>query len=213
MLDLDHVPGCYGAALIVYSMVNLLTFPEDQQFLRTAHDIYKQYNRLAQAIVLAIRLNDIDLIYRDFVSTDDKSLKKQMAFQIARQQIWMEFPEETEDDAEIVECLNNTKLPEHFKHLAKELNLVEPKTPEDIYKSHLESSRVSGLTNVDSARHNLASAFVNAFANAGFGNDTMMLVEGDIGGGWVWKTKDEGSRRSRNLVFLLVLLFSAQDGY
>ncbi|KAI9758231.1 MAG: proteasome regulatory particle base subunit [Lichina confinis] len=178
--------------LYMVSMVNLLTFPEDQQFLRTAHEIYKQYNRLAQAIVLAIRLNDIDLILLDFGSTDDISLKKQMAFQIARQQIWLEIPTETDEEAEIVECLNNTKLPEYFKHLVKELNLVEPKTPEDIYKSHLESSRVSGLTNVDSARHNLASAFVNAFANAGFGNDTMMLVEGDTQGGWVWKTKDEG---------------------
>lgn len=47
------------------------------------------------------------------------------------------------------------------------------------------------MTNLDSARHNLASAFVNSFANAGFGNDKMMLVEGDKGT-WVWKTKDDG---------------------
>ena len=173
------------------SMVNLLTFPEDQQFLRTAHDIYKQYDRLPQAIVLAIRLNDIDLIQADFNSTEDKSMKKQMAFQIARQQIWLDYPVESDEDAEIAECLNNTKLPEHFKALAKELNILEPKTTEDIYKSHLESSRVSGLTNVDSARHNLASAFVNAFANAGFGSDKLMLV-GDGRGSWVWRTKDEG---------------------
>lgn len=178
-------------------MVPLLTFPEDQQFLRTAHDIYKQYNRLPQAIVLAIRLNDLDLIQLDFNSTDDHSLKKQMAFQIARQQIWLDFPVESDEDGEIAECLNNTRLSEHFKLLAKELNLLEPKTPEDIYKSHLENSRVSGLTNVDSARHNLASAFVNAFANAGFGSDRMMLVDGDGRGSWVWKTKDEGNSSRR----------------
>lgn len=177
-------------------MVNLLTFPEDQQFLRTAHDIYKQFKKLAQAIVLAIRLNDIELIQTDFNSTDDRSLKKQMAFQIARQQIWLDYPIDSEEDGEIAECLNNTKLPEHFKHMAKELDLLEPKTTEDIYKSHLENSRVSGLTNVDSARHNLASAFVNAFANAGFGTDKMMLVEGEWRGGWVWKTKDEGELNS-----------------
>ena len=174
-------------------MVSLLTYPEDQQFLRTAHDIYKQYNKLAQAIVLAIRLNDMDLIQNDFTSTEDKSLKKQMAFLIARQQIWLELPMETDEDAEIAECLSNTKLPEHFKSLAKELNILDPKTTEDIYKSHLESSRVAGLTNVDSARHNLASAFVNAFANAGFGSDKMMLTDGDGRGNWVYKTKDEGS--------------------
>ncbi|KAK5156829.1 proteasome regulatory particle base subunit, partial [Cryomyces antarcticus] len=39
--------------------------------------------------------------------------------------------------------------------------------------------------------HNLASGFVNAFVNAGFGTDKLMLV-GDTKNSWVWKTKDEG---------------------
>ena len=177
--------------LYMVSMVNLLTYPEDHQFLRTAHDIYKQYGKLSQAMVLAIRLNDLDLIHQDFESTSDIALKKQMAILVARQQIWLEPPSESEEDQELAECLNNTKLSEHFQSLAKELNILEPKMPEDIYKSHLESSRIAGLTNVDSARHNLAAAFVNAFVNAGFGNDKMMLLEGERSS-WVWKTKDEG---------------------
>lgn len=178
--------------LYMVSMVNLLTYPEDQQFLRTAHDIYKKYNKLPQAMVLAIRLNDIDLIHRDFDSTPDIALKKQMALLVARQQIWLDVPTEAEEDQELVECLSNTKLPDHFKSLGKELNILDPKMPEDIYKSHLESSRISGHTNIDSARHNLASAFVNAFTNAGFGNDKMMLVGDGEKTSWVWKTKDEG---------------------
>lgn len=178
--------------LYMLSMVNLLTFPEDQQFLRTAHDIYKQYNKLPQAMVLAIRLNDIELIHEDFDSSSDVALKKQMALLIARQQIWLDGTPEGEDDQELIECLSNTKLPDHFKSLAKELNILEPKMPEDIYKSHLESSRTAGLTNVDSARHNLASAFVNAFTNAGFGNDKLMLVENSEKQNWVWKTKEDG---------------------
>jgi 26S proteasome regulatory subunit N1 len=75
--------------------------------------------------------------------------------------------------------------------LAKELNILDPKTTEDIYKSHLESNRVAGLTNLDSARHNLAAGFVNAFVNAGFGDDKMMMVEEEKSS-WVWKTKEEG---------------------
>lgn len=177
--------------LYMVSMVNLLTYPEDQQFLRTAHDIYKQYNKLTQAMVLAIRLNDLDLIQADLESTSDKAQKDQMGFLIARQQIWLDRPSESEEDQELAECLNNTKLSDHFKSLAKELNILDPKMPEDIYKSHLESSRVAGVTTVDSAKHNLASAFVNAFTNAGFGNDKMMLVEGEKTS-WVWRTKDEG---------------------
>lgn len=112
-----------------------------------------------------------------------------MAFLIARQRIWLDVTED--DDLELQECLNNTRLPDHFKALAKELNILDPKTPDDIYKTHLESTRTAGLTNTDSARHNLASAFVNAFVNAGFGNDKMMLVQ-ENKSSWVWKTKDEG---------------------
>jgi 26S proteasome regulatory subunit N1 len=177
--------------LYMVSMVSLLTYPEDQQFLRTAHGIYKHYNQLTQAIVLAIRLNDLELIRSDFDSTTDVALKKQMAFLIARQQIVLDLPTETKEEQEIAECLNNTKLPEHFKALAKELNILDPKSTEDIYKSHLESNRVAGLTNLDSGRHNLAAAFVNAFVNAGFGNDKMMMVEEEKSS-WVWKTKEEG---------------------
>ncbi|KAI9736420.1 MAG: proteasome regulatory particle base subunit [Claussenomyces sp. TS43310] len=178
--------------LYMSSMVNLLTYPEDQQFLRTAHDIYKQYNQLSQAIVLAIRLNDLDLIQADFESTEDVTLKKQMAFLMARQQTWLELPTETEEEQEIAECLNNIKLPDHFKALGKELNILDPKSTEDIYKSHLESTRVGAFTSTTtSAAHNLAAGFVNAFVNAGFGNDKMMLVDDDQNS-WVWKTKGDG---------------------
>ncbi|KAI4259197.1 MAG: hypothetical protein LQ352_000871 [Teloschistes flavicans] len=177
--------------LYMVTMVNLLTYPDDQQFLRTAHDIYMQYNKLPQAMVLAIRMNDTDLIRSKFSSTKDVALKKQLALLVARQQIWLEPPAGFEEDEELAGCLSNEKLPNYFKFLAKELNILDPKMPEDIYKSHLESSRTAGLTNVDSARHNLASAFVNAFTNAGFGADKLMLVEGDKTS-WVFKTKDDG---------------------
>lgn len=176
--------------LYMVSMVPLLTFPDNDKFLRTAHEIYKKYGKLTQAINLAIRLNDVDLILEDMNSTEDRALKKQMAFLVARQRIWLELPEETDDEA-LSECLNNSRLPDHYKALAKELNILDPKSTQDIYKSHLESSRTAGLTNLDSARHNLASAFVNAFVNAGFGNDKMMLVD-ENQGSWVWKTKEDG---------------------
>ncbi|KAK4662797.1 proteasome regulatory particle base subunit [Podospora pseudopauciseta] len=180
----------YGrVCLYMVSMVNLLTYPDNEQFLRVAHDIYKTYKQYTQAMVLAIRLNDLELIEADFQDAPDLALKKQLSYLIARQRIWLDS--DKTDDEEIQECLSNVKLPDHFKALGKELNILEPKTTEDIYKSHLESSRVAGLTNFDSARHNLAAAFVNGFVNAGFGNDKMMLVAGDKES-WVWKTKDEG---------------------
>lgn len=177
--------------LYMVSMVNLLTYPDNETFLRTAHSIYIEYKQFTQAMVVAIRLHDIDLITADFDRTEDASLKKQMGFLNARQRIVLDFPEDEADEQDLVECVSNTKLSEHFKALGKELNLLEPKSTEDIYKSHLESSRVAGMTNLDSARHNLAAAFVNGFANAGFGNDKMMLVDGDKES-WIWKTKADG---------------------
>jgi 26S proteasome regulatory subunit N1 len=63
-------------------------------------------------------------------------LKKQLSFLLARQQISMEVEDET-----IQSILNNSLLSENFLNLAKELEILEPKTPEDIYKSHLENIR------------------------------------------------------------------------
>ncbi|EEU40898.1 uncharacterized protein NECHADRAFT_66474 [Fusarium vanettenii 77-13-4] len=177
--------------LYMVSMVNLLTYPDNETFLKTAHNIYMEYKQFAQAMVLAIRLHDVELIKDDFQKAKDPALKKQLAFLIGRQRIALDYPEDTLDDQEIAECLSNSKLSSHFKSLGKELNILEPKSTEDIYKSHLESSRVAGMTNLDSARHNLAAAFVNAFVNAGFGNDKMMLIDGEKET-WVWKTKADG---------------------
>ncbi|KAI0111368.1 26S proteasome regulatory complex, non-ATPase subcomplex, Rpn1 subunit [Daldinia grandis] len=180
--------------LYLISMVNLLTYPENEQFLRTAFIIYSAYKEYTQAMVIAIRLNDLDLINSVSNSTKDPALKKQMAFLIGRQKSWVNVMRDIDskkDAMEMDEAVSNVKLAEYFKTLGKELNILEPKTTEDIYKSHLESSRVAGMTNLDSARHNLAAAFVNAFVNAGYGNDKMMLVDQDKES-WVWKTKDEG---------------------
>jgi len=190
--------------LYMVSMVPLLTYPDNDKFLRTAHDIYVHYKQLAQAISLAIRLNDIDLIKSDFDATTDKALRRQLAFILGRQRICLDLGEDVEDP-ELQACLDNTKLPEHFKSLAKELNVLDPKVPEDIYKSHLESSRTAGLTNTDSARHNLASAFVNSFVNAGFGEDKLMLVEGGVKASWIWKVKEDGQVSTAATLGMLML--------
>lgn len=191
--------------LYMVSMVPLLTYPDNDRFLRTAHDIYIHYKQHTQALSLAIRLNDMDLIKADFASISDKALKRQMAFILGRQRICLDFEGEDAEDAELQECMNNTKLPEHFKMLAKEVNILDPKVPEDIYKSHLESSRTAGLTNTDSARHNLASAFVNAFVNAGFGQDKLMLVEGGVKQSWTWKVKEDGMMSTAASAGMLML--------
>lgn len=50
----------------MFSCVNLLVPPDDIQFLRTAHQIYRQHDKYTEAVSLAIRLGDHDLIKEDF---------------------------------------------------------------------------------------------------------------------------------------------------
>ena len=94
-------------------------------------------------------------------------------------------PEAEEDLARLMDGTHTT---EHFLELARDLDVLEPKTPEDVYKSHLEK-RPSSSSNVDSARGNLASTFVNGFVNVGFGTDKLMLSEGNK---WLYKNKEHG---------------------
>ena len=138
-------------------------------------------------------------------------MKRQLALYLARAQIpkeWLEFEDEEELPEDLVDCLSNTRLSTHFKDFGKELGVLDPKSLEDVYKSHLENTSVyqfstdslvctstelnPGTTStVDSARGNLAGTFVNAFVNAGFGNDKLM-VEAEEGNSWVYKNKDHG---------------------
>ena len=75
-------------------------------------------------------------------------MKKQLALHLARSSIpieWVtpEVPEGSDEEPaelpeELIECLSNSKLSEHFRFFAKELDVVEAKGLEDIYKSHLD---------------------------------------------------------------------------
>ncbi|GBB88799.1 hypothetical protein RclHR1_01540022 [Rhizophagus clarus] len=188
--------------LYMVSCVNLLVPPDDILFLRTAHQIYRQHDKYTEAVSLAIRLGDHDLIKEDFEAAGhiDALLQKQIAFQLGRQQI--DIPEI--EDEKLKEILSNSHLTKHFIALAKELDVLEPKTPEDIYKSHLENIR-SGFTsgNVDSARQNLASTFVNAFVNAGFTNDKLISIED--GTTWIYKNKDNGMLSAAASIGMIML--------
>ncbi|GAA5826816.1 hypothetical protein JCM11251_002904 [Rhodosporidiobolus azoricus] len=170
--------------LYMVSTVNYLTPPDDVRVLKTAREIYKKQNRYTEAITLAVRLQDQELIKEDFDAPTNPAMKRQLAYILARQQITVE----TDDDA-LLEILNNTQLSSNFKRFGAELSVTEPKSLEDIYKSHLDNSRAP--QNVDSAKQNLAGTFVNAFVNAGFGNDKLM-VEAEEGQSWIYKNKDHG---------------------
>ncbi|KAK7046680.1 26S proteasome regulatory subunit RPN1 [Favolaschia claudopus] len=183
--------------------VNLLPPPDDISFLRTAHKIYVQHRKFPEALALAIRLGDPALIREDFNAPGNPLMKRQLAFLLARAQIpieWLRTPSANPDEEidiedefpeDLRECLSNTRMSSHFRDFGKEVGVTDPKSLEDVYKTHLENTRPNALANVDSARGNLAGTFVNAFVNAGFGNDKLM-VEAEEGNSWVYKNKEHG---------------------
>lgn len=65
-------------------------------------------------------------------------MQKQLAFILARQQVFFE----TENE-ELKDILSNSKLSEHYIALGRDLNILEPKLPEDIYKRHLENISIT----------------------------------------------------------------------
>ncbi|KAF8886531.1 26S proteasome regulatory complex non-ATPase subcomplex Rpn1 subunit [Infundibulicybe gibba] len=168
--------------------VNLLPPPDDIQFLRTAHTIYVQHHKFPQALELAIRLNDQKLVREDFFAP---GILAATAFRddISDPDAGIDFQEELGDD--LLECLSNSRLSTHFREFGKEVGVMDAKSLEDVYKSHLDNTRPGTTANVDSARGNLAGTFVNAFVNAGFGNDKLM-VEAEEGNSWIYKNKDHG---------------------
>ncbi|BEJ12927.1 hypothetical protein CspHIS471_0301010 [Cutaneotrichosporon sp. HIS471] len=183
--------------------VPLLVPPDDEIFLRTAAAIYSKHDRLPEAMALAIRLHDRRLIRKYFEAPVNLTMKKQLAYLMARACVpihWVtyadymdEHPEGDEwgpvpediSGSELGICLHNQDLSAHFRSFGKAVGVEEPKTTEDIYKTHLETAHYS------SARENLAAVFVNAFVNAGFGNEKL-VVKAPEGQSFIYKQKDRG---------------------
>lgn len=89
------------------------------------------------------------------------------------------------DAKDIEGILSNSHVNGHFQILARELDILEPKLPEDIYKNWLMSGSKQ-IEQTDSARANLAASFVSGFVHAGFGQDKLMANTSDC---WVYKNK------------------------
>ncbi|KAJ3782807.1 armadillo-type protein [Lentinula aff. detonsa] len=191
--------------------VSFLPPPDDITFLQTVHKIYTQFQKFPEAIAIAIRLGDRDMVRDDFNAAGNPVMKRQLAFILARAQIPIEWlqadsadgEEEEEFPSDLSECLSNTRLSSSFREFGKEMGVSEAKSLEDVYKTHLENTRAS-TSNVDSARGNLAGTFVNAFVNAGFGNDKLM-VDVDAGSSWIYKNKEHGMMSAAASLGLILL--------
>eukprot|EP00127_Corallochytrium_limacisporum_P007277 Clim_evm18s246 gene=Clim_evmTU18s246 len=179
-----------GVCLYLVSCVPYVSEPEDGILLKTALGIYRKFGKTCDAMRMAIRLADLDICREILEGEKDEAVKKQLCFMLGRHQMYLD-----ELDEDLMDIISNSKLTENFLALARELDIMEPKLPEDIYKTNLEGNRTgfSG-SNIEPARANLAKSFVNGFVNAGFCKDKIMTVDEEGKGGqrWIYKNKDIG---------------------
>jgi len=192
--------------LYLVSCVNYVPEPEDAELLKTAGRIYRKFNRYPEAMRCAMQLNDKELINKLFYAAGkfDLLVQKQLAFMLGRQQHFVEMDEDADNYDDLTEIMSNAHLNTNFLALGRELDILEPKTPEDVFKSHLENQRPFGgaTGHVDSARQNLASSFVNGFVNAAFGTDKLLTEDGNK---WIYKNKEHGMMSAMASLGLLLL--------
>ncbi|GMJ09888.1 26S PROTEASOME REGULATORY SUBUNIT S2 1A, 26S proteasome regulatory subunit S2 1A [Hibiscus trionum] len=206
--------------LYLTSAARYLPGPDDMLVLDIAYTIYLKFEEFASALQIALSLDNMQHVRQVFTSCDNLLKKMQFCYILARHGITFELDDEMvadDDDREALQdIINNTKLSESYLTLARDIEVMEPKSPEDIYKAHLLDGRASAGASVDSARQNLAATFVNAFVNAGFGQDKLMTAPADssIGGStgnWLFKNKEHG-KTSAAASLGMILLWDVDSG-
>ncbi|CAM8888009.1 unnamed protein product [Rhodiola kirilowii] len=204
-LDLlvEHVDKANFRRTCLYltSSARYLPGPDDVLVLEIAYTIYLKFEEYPNALQIALYLDNMQYVKQIFTSCNDPLKKKQFCYILGRHGLPFELDDEMIGDGDdretLQEIVNNTKLSEGYLNLARDIEVMEPKSPEDIYKAHLLDGRASAGASVDSARQNLAATFVNAFVNAGFGQDKLMTVSsepssGSSTGNWLYKNKEHG---------------------
>lgn len=191
----------HRVCLYLTSCVPYVPEPENTNLLNTSLRLFRKFDQYPHAMRIALQMNDPVKVQEIFHSCQDPVMQKQLAFMLGRHQHYLELDENDFD--EVIEIMSNSHLNNHFLNLGRELDIMEAKTPEDVYKSHLDNVRpVFGGSNVDSARQNLASSFVNGFVNAGFGQDKLLMEDGQK---WLYKNKDHGMMSATASIGLILL--------
>ncbi|XP_050381393.1 26S proteasome non-ATPase regulatory subunit 2 homolog A isoform X1 [Argentina anserina] len=206
--------------LYLTSSARYLPGPDDMLVLDIAFMIYLKFEEYPNALQIALFLDNKEYVKQVFTSCDDLLRKKQFCYILARHgcnfELNDEMVAEDEEREALQDIINNAKLSEGYLTLARDIEVMEAKTPEDIYKAHLLDGRASAGASVDSARQNLAATFVNAFVNAGFGQDKLMTVPSDASSGgasgnWLFKNKEHG-KTSAAASLGTILLWDVDSG-
>ncbi|OHS94361.1 Proteasome/cyclosome repeat family protein [Tritrichomonas foetus] len=145
---------------------NYLPDPINFDVLRIVEKIYTKLGKTAQSMVIALKLNDHELMHDIFINCQDPNIQKQLAFLLARQLIVFE----DDMDEELVNIATNESLYTRFMSISEKLFKLKPKTPDDVL--HLQAqlgNRQAGRG--DKTLGLISKSFVAAFHNAAIKND------------------------------------------
>ena len=106
--------------LYLLSIVNYSADTEEyRQTLELVYNIYyEKYHQYVNAMRVAIKMGNSMFINQTFNQCKDKNIKMQLAFLLARENI---FIESDDLDEELREIMSNLKLSDYYKRLGKEL--------------------------------------------------------------------------------------------
>nr|GMD33406.1 26S proteasome non-ATPase regulatory subunit 2 homolog A [Ipomoea batatas] len=200
------------------SLANYLAEPDDMVVFEYVYRIYRRFKQYESALFIALRLDNLAYVRKIFMSCDDLLRKKQLCYILAHHRKTFVLDEDmcSEEDLEGLQfIIGNNELIEGYLTLARDIDVMEPKSPADIYKTHLLDDRaVAGATAL-SSKQSLAATFVNAFVNAGFGQDKLMTVPSLVSGGsstsWLFKNKGHG-KASAAASLGMILLWDVEIG-
>jgi 26S proteasome regulatory subunit N1 len=111
---------------------------EMKQILTITYEIYSKSKEYANAMRVAIKLNNYDKMRLTMTQCEDKTMKRQLAFILARQRIFL-----TGDciDSDLESIISNLKTSDFYRKLARDLDVLEPKHPDSVFKAHIEEKK------------------------------------------------------------------------
>ena len=164
---------------------------EYRNILELVYNIYfDKFGQYIDAMRVAIKIGNILYIKQTFIKCKDLLTKMQLGFILAQEGIFLDEEDtKIKIDNKTIDIMRNYKLTEYFKVLAKTLELLEPKHPEDVFKSHLEDKKSQNTKKLESYKINMAYSIASSFINAGYGTEVLLSKKDSD---WIYKNKEEG---------------------
>eukprot|EP01054_Gregarina_sp_Poly1_P000641 Gregarina_sp_Poly_1__640@NODE_1150_length_4930_cov_138_418877_g792_i0_p1_GENE_NODE_1150_length_4930_cov_138_418877_g792_i0NODE_1150_length_4930_cov_138_418877_g792_i0_p1_ORF_typecomplete_len1128_score219_80RPN1_RPN2_N/PF17781_1/1_8e54RPN1_C/PF18051_1/2e03RPN1_C/PF18051_1/1_2e20PC_rep/PF01851_22/40PC_rep/PF01851_22/8_6PC_rep/PF01851_22/28PC_rep/PF01851_22/7_7e03PC_rep/PF01851_22/6_1e06HEAT_2/PF13646_6/90HEAT_2/PF13646_6/0_58_NODE_1150_length_4930_cov_138_418877_g792_i014984881 len=146
----------------------------------------------AESARVSYEVSKMDAQRLEFECSLRKLMRSQLCYLLARHTL--NFPlddmfesasmDEQESDVDanelesICRILRREYLPTQFGYLTKELDVLQPRNPEDIFKSGWDDPKKRrGGAGLDSHRSALASSYVSGFVHAAFNKDELLTIE------------------------------------